>query len=53
MSNSQFENFYQFPTIEKLQELISSGKLKDSNIYDFLCDYSKYQEKQFGYDSPN
>lgn len=51
--NKQYKDFYQFPTIEKLQEMISTDKLTNATIYTFLDGYSKYQEEQIGFDSPN
>lgn len=53
MGNSQYKNFYNYPTVEKLQEMISTNKLTNAEIYTFLDGYSKYQEEQIGFDSPN
>ena len=46
-----FDNFYQKLNIEELKKLVNSGKINQSNLYDFLIGYSLYLKQQRDMDS--
>lgn len=51
--DKRYKDFYRNPTVEKLQELITSGNLTNSNVYTLLDGYSGYRKEQIQFDSPN
>ena len=46
-----FEYFYENPSVEALKILLEDGKIKQSNLYDFLVGYSEYLDRQKRMDS--
>lgn len=51
--DKRYEYFYRTPTVEKLQELLTSGNLTNSNVYTLLDGCSEYRKEQIQFDSPN
>ncbi len=46
-----FDNFYRNLNIDELKKLVNSGKINQSNLYDFLTGYSYYLKDQKNMDS--
>ena len=47
----KFEEFYKNPSVEVLKLLLEDGKIKQSNLYDFLVGYHEYLDRQVKMDS--